>query len=332
MNDHGDTVAVWLSFEHSRASGMGLVQHHIAAALERNPGLDVHRGSQAEFVGHGLPARVRGVGREWLSAARQRSAIGVISSSPAPIIWPKHSLYIAHDLRWRDTRSATARAYRNLDLRVAARRASIVCASAPGIADEIAHHTGVSPRLLPFGPGRAVDWNSSAGNGDVVLLGSAPHKRNERAAQLLVAHDGWYERVMAVNVSADTQSILGELPASRVDVHERPSDDALRGVFERSSWFVHLGCHEGFGFPYLEALAAGCTVIAMRYPTTEFVLGDAGVLLDEHELDAAFESLEQGGLRLPDQLSIDQQVSRFSWQRFDETLASLVDELRTEML
>jgi glycosyltransferase involved in cell wall biosynthesis len=75
-------------------------------------------------------------------------------------------------------------------------------------------------------------------------------------------------------------------PGSRVQWIARPSDAELAELY-RSAWVFCLpSSYEGFGLPYLEAMAHGTPVVATTNPGSRFVLGGGryGVLATEYEL------------------------------------------------
>ncbi len=67
-------------------------------------------------------------------------------------------------------------------------------------------------------------------------------------------------------------------------------DEALASFYAHAAVLVQPSLHEGFGLPIVEAMAAGCPVIASDIPAHREVLGDAGAYfspLDSEGLAAA---------------------------------------------
>jgi alpha-1,3-rhamnosyl/mannosyltransferase len=62
-------------------------------------------------------------------------------------------------------------------------------------------------------------------------------------------------------------------------IAERP----LLALYRSAVALVYPSLYEGFGFPVLEAMAAGAPVIASRAASVPEVLGDAGILLDPRD-------------------------------------------------
>src|SRR5690606_18422304 len=118
--------------------------------------------------------------------------------------------------------------------------------------------------------------------GTVLLVGRAAHKRNELAARALVeARAPWAQRVIGVNLSPEAKATLVDGFGDRVTFLDSPSDADLRGLYAEAETFLFLGTEEGFGLPYIEALASGCNVIAIRQELTLELLGSAGLLLED---------------------------------------------------
>jgi glycosyltransferase involved in cell wall biosynthesis len=60
----------------------------------------------------------------------------------------------------------------------------------------------------------------------------------------------------------------------------RVSDELLAEAYAGASLFVYPSHNEGFGFPPLEAMSAGCPVLASRIPSTTEVCQDAPIYFD----------------------------------------------------
>ncbi len=61
---------------------------------------------------------------------------------------------------------------------------------------------------------------------------------------------------------------------------ESGNDEALATLYAGASLFIYPSLYEGFGIPPLEAMAAGCPVIASNASSVPEVVGDAGLLFD----------------------------------------------------
>ena len=97
------------------------------------------------------------------------------------------------------------------------------------------------------------------------------------------------------------------------------SDDALAGLYTTCTALVWPTLFEGFGLPPLEAMACGCPVIVSGVTSLPEVVGDAGVLLDPHDLEAWTEAMrrmaEDADWREQWQQRGRERAGTFSWQR-----------------
>jgi glycosyltransferase involved in cell wall biosynthesis len=71
----------------------------------------------------------------------------------------------------------------------------------------------------------------------------------------------------------------------------RVSDEELVELYRGAACLLFPSLWEGYGLPPLEAMAAGCPVIATDRPTVPEVVGDAGLLVDPTDVDALAEAL-----------------------------------------
>jgi phosphatidylinositol alpha-mannosyltransferase len=76
------------------------------------------------------------------------------------------------------------------------------------------------------------------------------------------------------------------LPAAGVTWHRAPSDDELMDLYRRATVFCLPSTYEGFGIPYLEAMANGAPVVATPNTGAEALLGPtaSGVIAIDSEL------------------------------------------------
>ena len=106
------------------------------------------------------------------------------------------------------------------------------------------------------------------------------------------------------------------LPARWAHVHRAPAS-LLNAIYNRAHALIYPSSYEGFGIPVIEAMAAGCPVIAVNTSSIPEAAGDAGLLLDRADADAVAEQLrrlEDAVFRAGIQARGLQNVQRFSWE------------------
>jgi len=96
-------------------------------------------------------------------------------------------------------------------------------------------------------------------------------------------------------------------------------DEDLPALYSGADLFVFLSLYEGFGLPPLEAMACGTPVIASNTSSLPEVVGDAGILVDPHDVAGLVEAIER--LLTDDHLRAGlrarglEQAGRFTWEK-----------------
>ena len=114
----------------------------------------------------------------------------------------------------------------------------------------------------------------------------------DKDLQLLVAGGGaWSAKEAAVLEKAGLQERVHLLP--------RLTDGVLAEAYRGARMFVYPSLYEGFGFPPLEAMDAGCPAIVSRTSSLPEVCGDAAFYFDPRVLEEL--------VALMDRMSMDEQ-------------------------
>jgi len=110
-------------------------------------------------------------------------------------------------------------------------------------------------------------------------------------------------------------------PSPQVRWFEVPSDAELLDLFRRAWVFCLPSSYEGFGIPYIEAMAAATPVVATPNPGSRMILeeGACGLLVADDELGPALlRLLEEPGLRARLVEAGRTRVRDFAWDRVVE--------------
>ncbi len=95
--------------------------------------------------------------------------------------------------------------------------------------------------------------------------------------------------------------------------------DPERVLFYNAADFLaYPSWYEGFGMPLLEAMQCGCPVITSRVSSMPEVVGDAGLLIDPHQVEdlqgAIHRLVNEPGLREKMRMVGFEQAKKFSWE------------------
>ncbi len=105
------------------------------------------------------------------------------------------------------------------------------------------------------------------------------------------------------------------------------NDTQLAHLYRAAGALAFPSHYEGFGLPALEALHAGCPVVASDRGSLPEVVGEAGVLLPPDDIDAWCEALEQvlTDAEVSDRLrrAGPAQAAHFSWRKTAEATLAL---------
>ncbi len=251
-------------------------------------------------------------------------------------------------VRYPEWCTPTARRYPALVERAVARGAWVHTGSA-AVADEIVDHFGIERariRVIPPGVKAAV---GTPDRGQVRACSSAPYLLALGTAEprkdfpgLVAAFDQLAARHPELELRIAGPTGWGEEALERAVLAAAHGDrvrrlgwvDDVGPLLAGAKVFVYPSRYEGFGFPPLEAMAAGVPVVATAVGSLPEVLGDGALLVPAEDADALAAALD----RLLTDPALRQrlvaaglaQVARYSWQAAGDSLMQAYRDLRDQ--
>lgn len=125
---------------------------------------------------------------------------------------------------------------------------------------------GLNQTLIYFGR-----WSANKGLREALEL-MARLTAREPGWRLLIAGREYDHSAAELNAWVDALGLQGV-----VELHPNPSDDQLRSLLGRASFFLCLSRHEGFGLAAIEAMSAGLTPVLSDIPPFRRLTELAGV-------------------------------------------------------
>jgi glycosyltransferase involved in cell wall biosynthesis len=154
-----------------------------------------------------------------------------------------------------------------------------------------------------------------------LLEAFAPHARHDPELHLLLTG-------LRMNAAADVEAAIERLGLGRQVVHlGYVTPEQLADVYAGAEALVFPSLFEGFGLPLLEAMGAGCPIVASRVTSIPEVAGDAALYFDGLDVDEM--SAQIGRLLDEPELRADlaergrERVSAFSERRMAEETAAV---------
>ena len=180
-------------------------------------------------------------------------------------------------------------------------------------------HNGVSDSYHPLGS------LSGGHHQDVVFVGArSGYKNFKLAVETVAAVPNLQLKIVGGgNLSEDEIKHLDAHLPRRYQWLGRLSDEDLNQTYNQAYALLYPSSYEGFGIPVIEAMRAGCPVIAVNVSSIPEVAGEAAILVNELTVSAFKEALISLPEKRENLISAGFiQASKFSWERcFEETLA-----------
>jgi glycosyltransferase involved in cell wall biosynthesis len=254
----------------------------------------------------------------WLNMQLRRGRFDLVhhAGGTVPLGSPGPTVLTIHDIQYLvypDTFSSMKLGYLRRAVPAAVKRATTIATPSRFVADTLAQAFHVSadrlvvvPNALPAGsanrtppeallaaydlPGRVVVYPAITyrhKNHATLLAAMAPLLRAEPTLRLVLlggvgpCEDQLHATAATLGI---TSRIVrpGRIPAADRD-----------GLYAMASVMAFPSRYEGFGIPVLEAMAAGCPVVASNVTALPEAVGDAGVLVDPDDITAWTDALRQ---------------------------------------
>lgn len=160
-----------------------------------------------------------------------------------------------------------------------------------------------------------------------LFVGSRVYYKNFLAAVEALAHvpDTELVCVGGGTFSGEELALLEKKLPGRYRHRGAISEAELNLLYNRAQCLLYPSSYEGFGIPVLEAMSAGCPVVALNASSIPEVAGDGALLLASAEPELLMTAIQQtadADIRNVLRHKGFRQASRFSWdESFIQTLA-----------
>jgi alpha-1,3-rhamnosyl/mannosyltransferase len=157
----------------------------------------------------------------------------------------------------------------------------------------------------------------------LAAYGRLPAALRERFPLVIAGMKGWHtselDRVLGPLVRSGSVRVLGYLPRSE-----------LAAVTAGATTLVYPSLYEGFGLPPLEAMGAAVPPITSNVSSLPEVVGDAGLQVQPHDIDALSQAMQRlaldEGLRATLALKSRARAGEYTWER---CVARTIDAYRS---
>lgn len=174
-------------------------------------------------------------------------------------------------------------------------------------------HNGVDPFFRPLPKENMENFRKHFGLPEKFILYIGNSKKHKNIERVLEA----YQKIQT-NIPLIVAGVSQRIPIPNVQFIPHMNDEELLSLYNLSLFVVCPSLYEGFGFPMVEALACGKTVITSPVTAIPEIVGNAALFVDPYDSKAI-------GLAIENTLSSKttekineagiQQAKKFSWEK-----------------
>lgn len=156
-------------------------------------------------------------------------------------------------------------------------------------------------------------------NNVIFVGGRNSYKNFKKAVEIVSLIKGLNLVIVGGELTDGERKLVNSLIPNRYTVKTHISNDILNILYNEAVCLLYLSEYEGFGIPPLEAMSSGCPVIALNKSSISEVVGSAGVLFDEIDIDQIVYTIQllQSDKDYRNKI-VDEglrNVKRFSWDK-----------------
>jgi glycosyltransferase involved in cell wall biosynthesis len=292
--------------------------------------------------------RIRNHSRALKRLCQQRD-VGLVMQELRPYSVPEKTIATVHDVRFlrRDLHVGFCKRWGlRLTLPQQLRRARAIVVPSETVKRELVHGLGIDDASVHVIPNGVDAERFAPGVSPNATLGSAPffltvgHREFRKNLTLLIRvmgrlqDEGYPHRLVVVgrripNYDAP-ERLMSELNLDdRVVFRDDETDAGLADLYRGATAFLFPSLYEGFGIPLIEAMAAGCPVVATRTPIFE-ELAASRAIGGLHDPDTWLPEIRRiigdGKYRAGLVAAGLQCAARFNWDAPADQLAALIRE------
>lgn len=173
--------------------------------------------------------------------------------------------------------------------------------------------------------------NSKMANSIIFVGERVSYKNFKHVVQILKALQDINLIIVGPVLSSDEIAYLDKNLPNRYTLFNDIKNSELNILYNKSICLMYLSEYEGFGIPVLEAMSAGCPVIALNKSSIPEVAGKAGLLFEKLDYSSIINAVDQ--LKYNKQFRDEQiklglkNTERFSWDNCYFNVLDFYNEL-----